>query len=148
MAPRFRRYSPSGAPDSVDECLVPYDFDWTPEHAILDRQFSQLYSQLPYDCYFVAMLDCCHSGGMTRDGGPRIRGLTPPDDIRHRALRWEASEGMWVPREFPPLNGSLSKSKNGADYLGDNGATAAAQAQASAQEARSDRPGRGPNAEC
>jgi len=117
------RYSPSGAPDSVDECLVPYDFDWTPEHAILDRQFSQLYSQLPYDCYFVAMLDCCHSGGMTRDGGPRIRGLTPPDDIRHRALRWEASEGMWVPREFPPLNESLSKSKNGADYLGDNGAT-------------------------
>lgn len=117
------RYSPSGAPDSVDECLVPYDFDWTPEHAILDRQFCQLYSQLPYDCYFVAMLDCCHSGGMTRDGGPRIRGLTPPDDIRHRALRWEASEGMWVPREFPPLNESLSKSKDGADYLGDNGAT-------------------------
>ncbi|MDI3558855.1 hypothetical protein [Bradyrhizobium sp. Arg816] len=69
------------------------------------------------------MLDCCPSGGMTRDGGPRIRGLTPPDDIRHRALRWEASEGMWAPRELPPLNESLSKSKNGADYLGDNGAT-------------------------
>lgn len=117
------RYNPSGKPDSVDECLVPYDFDWTPQRAILDRQFCQLYSQLPYDCYFVAMLDCCHSGGMTRDGGPRIRGLTPPDDIRHRALQWNASEGMWVPREFDPLNKSLKKSKDGADYLGSNGAT-------------------------
>lgn len=117
------RYNPSGKPDSVDECLVPYDFDWTPQRAILDRQFCQLYSQLPYDCYFVAMLDCCHSGGMTRDGGPGIRGLTPPDDIHHRALQWNASEGMWVPREFDPLNKSLKKSKDGADYLGSNGAT-------------------------
>jgi hypothetical protein len=30
---------------------------------------------------------------------------------------------MWVPRDFPPLNESLSKSKDGADYLGRNGAT-------------------------
>jgi hypothetical protein len=117
------RYNAQDEPDHVDECLVPYDFDWSPAHAILDRQFAELYSQLPYESYFVAMLDCCHSGGMTRDGGPRVRGLNPPDDIRHRALRWEPTEGMWVARDFPKLNRSLADRKDGADYLGSNGAT-------------------------
>lgn len=117
------RYNIQGEPDHVDECLVPYDFDWSPAHAILDRQFAELYSQLPYDSYFVAMLDCCHSGGLTRDGGPRVRGLSPPDDIRHRALKWDATERMWVPRDFTPLNRSLKDRKNGADFLGQNGAT-------------------------
>jgi len=109
--------------DHVDECLVPYDFDWSPSRAILDKQFLELYSQLPYGSHFIAMLDCCHSGGMTRDGGPRIRGLTPPDDIRHRALRWDPQEGMWVPRELPPLNPSIRRLEDGANYVGRNGAT-------------------------
>jgi len=117
------RYNAKDEPDHVDECLVPYDFDWSPAHAIVDNQFSEFYSQLPYGSYFVAMFDCCHSGGLTRDGGPRVRGLTPPDDIRHRALRWEPAEGMWVPRDFPPLNRSLAERRNGADYVGRNGAT-------------------------
>jgi hypothetical protein len=116
-------YDAKDEPDHVDECLVPYDFDWSPAHAILDNQFCELYSQLPYDSYFVAMFDCCHSGGITRDGGPHVRGLTPPDDIRHRALRWEPSEEMWVPRDFPALNRSLREKKNGVDYVGRNGAT-------------------------
>ena len=116
-------YDAKDEPDHVDECLVPFDFDWSPAHAILDNQFCELYSQLPYDSYFVAMFDCCHSGGITRDGGPRVRGLTPPDDVRHRALRWEPSEEMWVPRDFPALNQSLSEKKNGVDYVGRDGAT-------------------------
>ena len=116
-------YDAKDEPDHVDECLVPYDFDWSPAHAILDNQFCELYSQLPYGSHFVAMFDCCHSGGITRDAGPRVRGVTPPDDIRHRALRWEPSEQMWVPRDFPALNRSLGERKNGADYVGHNGAT-------------------------
>lgn len=116
-------YNVKGEPDHVDECLVPHDFDWSPSRAILDKQFCEMYSQLPYGCYFIAMFDCCHSGGLTRDGGPRIRGLTPPDDIRHRALRWDKDERMWVPRDFPKLNPSLADKKIGAEYLGRNGAT-------------------------
>lgn len=116
-------YGARGEPDHVDECLVPYDFDWSPAHAILDDQFCELYSQLPYKCYFVAMFDCCHSGGITRAGGPRVRGLTPPDDIRHRALQWNAREHMWVQRELPELNPSLAAKSYGADYVGKNGST-------------------------
>jgi len=114
-------YGPTDEADHMDECLVPYDFDWTPQHAITDKQFLGLYSQLPYDCYFAAIFDCCHSGGMTREGGHKARGITPPDDIRHRALRWNAELQMWEDRPFPTSNPSLMKSKDGANYLGTSG---------------------------
>ncbi len=86
--------------DRKDECLVAYDFDWSREHAVTDDQFYELYSQLPYKTHFLTIFDCCHSGGMTRDGAARVRGLTPPDDIRHRELKWNAEHQMWVARDF------------------------------------------------
>jgi len=116
-------YGSNDEVDHLNECLVPYDFDWTPERSITDKQFLQLYTQLPYDSHFVAVFDCCHSGGMTRDGGPRIRGLTPPDDIRHRALRWNASLQMWEDRPMESPNSTLAKSKNAVAYLGENRST-------------------------
>ena len=73
-------YSAAESVDHVDECLVPYDFDWSLDRAITDNDFFRRYSELPFSARFSAILDCCHAGGMTRDGGPRIRGLTPPDD--------------------------------------------------------------------
>jgi len=117
-------YGPNDEPDHVNECLVPYDFDWTPERAITDKQFLQFYAQLPYESRFVAIFDCCHSGGMTREGGHRVRGLTPPDDIRHRALKWNPNLQVWEERVFAPLNESLATSAGGKNYLGENGATA------------------------
>lgn len=90
--------------DRMDETLVPWDFDWSLDHAFTDDEFHELYSQLPYGLRFLTIFDCCHSGGMTRDGGPKVRGLTPPDDIRHRALRWNAKVEMWQEREFEPTN--------------------------------------------
>jgi metacaspase-1 len=109
--------------DHYDECLVPYDFDWSPEHAVTDKQFLDLYSQLPYDSYFVAIFDCCHSGGLTREGGPRPRGIDPPDDIRHRGMRWNTEPGMWEQCVMAPTNRSLATARGGADYLGSTGAT-------------------------
>ena len=96
-------YSAQGEVDRLDECLVPYDFDWNPQHAIRDKQFVEFYSQLPYDSRFVAVFDCCHSGGLTREGGLRARGLTPPDDIRHRAMCWDENAGRWDKRVLPDL---------------------------------------------
>jgi hypothetical protein len=112
-------YNFNGEVDRLDECLVPFDFDWNPTHAIRDKQFAELYSQLGYDRRFVAIFDCCHSGGMTRDGGPRVRGLSPPDDVRHRNLRWNARLGMWQERRFETPNRSLARSRVGKDYMGE-----------------------------
>jgi metacaspase-1 len=109
--------------DHLDECLVPWDFDWSREHAIADDQFFDLYSQLPYSCSFVAFFDCCHSGGMAR-AGSKVRGIDPPDDIRHRALEWNPRTGSWDAR---PLRQSqrpvaVREAARGA-YLGAGGAT-------------------------
>jgi len=108
--------------DHLNECLVPYDFDWSLEHAITDKQFVKFYSQLPYESRFAAIFDCCHSGGLTREGGLRPRGIDPPDDIRHRALRWNSGLEMWVERALPSPNRSLARSRVGTDYLGTTGA--------------------------
>lgn len=109
--------------DRFDECLVPYDFDWSPGRAVTDNQFVEFYSQLPYAARFAAIFDCCHSGGMTRDGGPRARGINPPDDVRHRALRWDSDMEMWVERDMETANRSLARSRAGKEYLGANGVT-------------------------
>jgi len=85
--------------DRIDECLVPYDFDWQHGNAITDDEFAGLYSQLSYDVQFFSVLDCCHSGGMVRAGTKGVRGLNPPDDVRHRSIRWNSKTQMWVPRE-------------------------------------------------
>ncbi len=91
--------------DHIDECLVPYDFNWEQGNAIFDDEFAGLYSQLPYGAKFVSMLDCCHAGGMQRavgavgGGAPGVRSIAIPDDIRHRALRWDRAKQMWLPRE-------------------------------------------------
>lgn len=106
--------------DRVDECLVPYDFDWTTERAILDDELFELYSQLPYGAQFVMILDCCHSGGMAR-GARKIRGLSPPDDIRHRELRWNSAHEMWSERKLVSPNRSLQSRREGRDYLGASG---------------------------
>ncbi len=116
-------YNVQGKPDHVVETLVPWDFDWSLARAITDGQFCNLYSQLPYASHFVAIFDCCHSGGMTREGGARVRGITPPDDVRHRALRWDAIEKMWVARDFASPNQALADSDKGRAFLGRNGAT-------------------------
>jgi len=107
-------YSAAETVDHVDECLVPYDFDWSLERAVTDNDFFRLYSELPFSARFSAILDCCHAGGMTRDGAPRdgaprdggsrIRGLTPPDDIRHRQLRWDGEQQSWSPRSLLPIS--------------------------------------------
>ncbi len=112
-------------PDRLTETLVPVDFDWSEATAITDDRIHQLYSQLPFDTHFAMILDCCHAGGMHRDGAAKARGIDPPDDIRHRAMRWDDSIRMWVPREFEPFNDAFSKDPDETElYFGSQGCTA------------------------
>lgn len=121
---RIPEYGNDYEPDHYTESLVPWDFDWSPEKAISDDQIFNLYSQLPYDCRLLMIFDCCHSGGIHRDGGLRPRGLTPPDDIRHRELKWDSKTEMWVSREFTRINDQFTPKKElAARYFGRDGAT-------------------------
>ena len=117
-------YGEDFEPDHRVETLVPWDFDWSREKMISDDQIYHLYSQLPYDCRLVLIFDCCHSGSMHRDGGPLKRGISPPDDIRHRDLKWDSKSQMWVQRDFKRINDRFAGNKQiAASYFGKDGAT-------------------------
>jgi hypothetical protein len=115
-------YGENLEPDRKTETLVPWDFDWSPERAIVDDQIFAMYSQLPYRTRLAMILDCCHSGGMHRQGGARVRGLNPPDDIRHRELKWDRASDMWVSRDFKRLNRRFSSQPDAnAAFFGTDG---------------------------
>jgi hypothetical protein len=106
---RVPEYGELGEPDHLTETLVPYDFDWTPSHMVSDDQIYEFYAQLPYGTQLLMVIDCCHSGSMHRQGAARARGITPPDDIRHRELKWDRDEQMWVERDFDAINPDFSR---------------------------------------
>ncbi|MEY2654642.1 MAG: hypothetical protein RLZZ524_1670 [Pseudomonadota bacterium] len=106
-------YGADGTVDRINESLVLHDFDWSAGKSFSDTQFHALYSQLPYDLRLVCLFDCCHAGGMTRAAAQRVRGLNPPDDIRHRMLRWDAAREMWLPRSFTPPSLAYDERFNG-----------------------------------
>lgn len=101
---RITPRGPDGSPQPHVECLVPSDVQWTPETLVADHQLLQLYADLPYDVNLIFFLDCCHAGGVWREGASKVRGLNPPDDLRHESLRWEKVEQMWVQREAEALD--------------------------------------------
>ena len=118
---RLPEYGLNDEPDRETETLVPYDFDWSPETSVSDEQIYQLYSQLPYELSFLMIFDCCHSGGIHRQSAARARGIAPPDDIRHRQLRWDREEQMWVEREFEEINSEFSrKLADRREFFGEN----------------------------
>jgi len=122
---RVPEYGEFMEPDRLTETLVPWDFDWTPERSVSDEQLYALYSQLPYDTRMMMIFDCCHSGGMHRQSGAKARGISPPDDIRHRELKWDIEAEMWVDRNFERLNSEFAPENDEATraYFGSNGAT-------------------------
>jgi metacaspase-1 len=121
---RMPEYGENMEPDRQVETLVPWDFDWSADKAIVDDQIFALYSQLPYATRFAMILDCCHSGGMHRQGGARVRGLNPPDDIRHRELKWDSRNDVWVQRDFKRLNRQFSSREDvNAAFFGEDGAS-------------------------
>jgi metacaspase-1 len=113
-------YGPDGKIQRIDACLAPYDFAWTAETAVTDDRIVDLYSQLPYDVHFMMAFDSCYSGGLTR-GGLRARGLEPPDDIRHRMLRWDKQRQMWVARDLP--RAAAAPAAGGREVVGASRAT-------------------------
>jgi len=65
------------------------------------------------------------TSGVARGSGLAVRGINPPDDVRHRSLQWDVEKQMWFPRKKMDLRGRMDKAS--ADvvrrYLGADGAT-------------------------
>jgi metacaspase-1 len=107
---RVASYGATGEPDHKDEVLVTHDFDWNHNLGVSDDMLALRYAGLPYEARVTLILDCCHSGGMSRAGGRRIRGIDPPDDVQHRSIRWNAQRQLWVARERINLKQRLDRS--------------------------------------
>jgi metacaspase-1 len=99
-------YSPDGQPLALHEVLCTHDYDPSTDSGLRDSDFQDIYANLPHDVHFTIFLDCCHSGGITRSGGPAIRSFQGPADIEHESSKWNAQLEMW---EQGPL---LAKSLN------------------------------------
>jgi len=108
-------YGSSGKPEQIVEALVPHDFDWSPAKAISDKWLAMQYGNLPYEAHMVAIFDCCHSGGLSRGAALKVRSISPPDDIAHRQLKWDAEWQMWVPRDFMKAGPKASKGVSNLD---------------------------------
>ena len=60
----------TGEPDGLSELMCPVDFDWSPQHMIIDKQLVQIFSRIPQGVVFNWGSDSCHSGDLDRDLPP------------------------------------------------------------------------------
>lgn len=122
---QLTQYDTRGEPDHRAETLVTHDMDWQSNVGITDKDLAKLYAHLPYQARLYFIFDCCHSGGLTRGANP-AKSIQPPDDIHHRALKWDPKAKLWVHRSLD-LTKMLSKEDRNADkitkYFGNDKAT-------------------------
>jgi hypothetical protein len=75
----------AGEVDGLSELVCPYNFDWTPEHMITDKQFVAIFAKLPKGVKLFWLSDSCHSGDLNRllhNPPIRIKEFPMPADIR------------------------------------------------------------------
>jgi len=93
----------SGEIDGRDECLCPYDFDWSPSRMILDKQLHEIFDVIPPGVKAIFISDSCHSGDLTKNsdglGGRRVKAFPAPADI---AWRLEAAKMVGMERQASP----------------------------------------------
>lgn len=100
--------SKKGEADKLDEVICPYDFAWTDETALKDKEFNQVFAQMPKGVEFIWVSDSCHSQDLSREfkmpipGIFKARSMTPPLDIAERVMRIKASPKAVV-QDLPKL---------------------------------------------
>lgn len=80
--------------DGLDECEVPYDFDWRTK-VIRDDDFIRIFANVPKGVNLTVISDSCHSGDLLKEiinpliqpaGSPnKPRTIAIPPDIKNRA---------------------------------------------------------------
>jgi hypothetical protein len=80
--------SKTGELDGLDEVICPYDFDWTDNTALRDKEYAQIFSAIPDGVQFIWVSDSCHSAnlsrGVAKPGVFKYRTMIPPADIAWR----------------------------------------------------------------
>lgn len=74
--------------DGLDECIVPYDFDFDAP-GLTDDDFREVFGNLPTGVKLTVIFDCCHSGTGTRGDSIKVRGFLPPMDILNRVYEFK-----------------------------------------------------------
>jgi len=121
---RMPGYNPDGEVDHLLECLAPCDFDWSSERCVSDDWLCEQYSQLPYETNFLMILDCSFPLEPGKLAGGGARGLTVPEDLYQRMIRWDEMREMWVLRSLRPTTKKLLRSaRDRTAYLGESGST-------------------------
>lgn len=115
--------------DVLDECLVPYDFDW--DDPLLDDELAQIFGSLPENAYLTMICDTCHSGSMSRSFknnsrcGLRAKYIIPPFDMVARSVGRELNVRRFGQRFRSPetqrhvlLSGCQDNETSQETYLG------------------------------
>jgi metacaspase-1 len=83
--------NPEGEVDNLDEIICPYDFNWTDETSIRDKEFKEIFGRVPEGVLFTWISDSCHSGDLFRFmqeksdvGYKEFKVMNPPPDIKWR----------------------------------------------------------------
>ncbi len=83
--------NPEGEVDNLDEIICPYDFNWTDETSIRDKEFKEMFSKVPPGVLFTWISDSCHSGDLFRFMNSEtikvykeFKVMEPPADIKWR----------------------------------------------------------------
>jgi hypothetical protein len=50
----------------MHDCICPVDFDWSPERALLDSDFADIFAGIPKGVGLTWVSDSCHSGNLAR----------------------------------------------------------------------------------
>lgn len=87
---RYFHYSGHGAefagkdldkqPDGMNQVMCPVDFDWSPEHMIMDVDLNAIFKVMPDGVLFNWASDSCHSGDLiqgVKKGRPKRYPLIP-----------------------------------------------------------------------
>lgn len=82
--------------DGLDECIVPFDFDFDAP-GLIDDDLRELFGGLPAGVKLTVIFDCCHCGTGTRGGDVKVRGFMPPMDILNRIYEFNFAEGSPFP---------------------------------------------------
>lgn len=87
-----------GEVDGLDEAICPVDFDWEDEHMIRDKEFHEIFKEIPHGVNFTWVSDSCHSGDLTKQfttdhGDSRVKTFQAPVDIDWR-LQTAKSKGL------------------------------------------------------